>query len=486
MKDNKVMDQDRTYPRLMLTAGASGSGKTLITCGILQALKERGLDVASFKCGPDYIDPLFHTTVLGTRSRNLDTFFTGEETTRCLFEKNAAGADISVIEGVMGYYDGLGGISAEASAWDVARVTDTPAVLIVSCKGMSLSVIPYIKGFLEYRSDSRIRGVILNRISPMIYPRLAALIREQLRLEVFGYVPETDELRLESRHLGLVLPEEVDGIREKLSRFAQILEKTLDIDSLLRLARSAPAIRKAPTVPPVTAAPPVPAAPEGTAKPRIAVARDEAFCFLYEDNLELLEEFGAQLVFFSPLHDETLPEADGLLLCGGYPELYAEKLSANTTMLSRIREAVAVKKLPCMAECGGFMYLMQEMEDMEGRSWPMAGVLAGKAFRTKKLNRFGYITLTAHALPEDKAGQAGQDRQDGSGWDVGPVRGHEFHYFDTTDNGRAFYAEKPVTGRGWDCMHAGENLLAGFPHLYYYSNPGIARRFVEKCRKGAV
>ena len=227
-------------PRILLGAAASGSGKTMITCGILQALVNRGLKVSSFKCGPDYIDPMFHTTVIGTRSRNLDTFFTGENLTNYLFAKNAAGTDISVMEGVMGYYDGLGGISAEASAYDLARVTRTPAVLIVNTKGMSLSVLAQIKGFLEYRENSQIQGVILNQMSPMIYQEVRRLIEEQLPVKVYGYVPVIRDFVLESRHLGLVMPEEVEGLSRKVKGLAAVMEESLDMDELIRLAQTAP------------------------------------------------------------------------------------------------------------------------------------------------------------------------------------------------------------------------------------------------------
>ncbi|MBS6195033.1 MAG: cobyrinate a,c-diamide synthase, partial [Clostridiales bacterium] len=302
------MDNSKKTPRFLISAAASGSGKTLITCGILQALKNRGLRTASFKCGPDYIDPMFHSRVIGAKSRNLDTFFTDQDMARYLVEKNAEGCDISVIEGVMGYYDGLAGISHQASAYDVAVKTETPAVFIVNCKGMSVSILPYIKGFLEYQPDSMIRGVILNRISPMLYPRLKEMIESRLPVKVLGYVPEVKECVLESRHLGLVMPEEIGDLQEKVQEFAAVIEKTVDLDGILQLASDAPQwkMTKVPEIYHVKA--PV----------RIAVARDEAFCFFYEDNLELLRRMGAELAEFSPIHDKGLPEnIQGLLLNGG-------------------------------------------------------------------------------------------------------------------------------------------------------------------------
>ena len=333
--------------------------------------------------GPDYIDPMFHSRVIGTKSRNLDSFFAKEDTLRYLLEKNARDCEISVIEGVMGYYDGLAGISPKASAYDVARITKTPAVLIVNAKGMSLSAAAFVKGFVEYREDSQIRGVILNQISPMMYPRLKQIIEETLPVKVYGYVPVVKDCVLESRHLGLVMPEEIADLHDKLMKLAEILERSVDIDGLLELAEGA---EELPVQEPLTGY-------HTQRNVRIALAKDEAFCFFYQDNLELLEEMGAQLIPFSPIHDEKLPEnIDGMLFHGGYPELYAKALSENKKMLTSVREAVQAG-IPYMAECGGFMYLHQEMEDMEGHSWPMAGVIPGKSWRTPRLTRFGYITL---------------------------------------------------------------------------------------------
>ncbi|MBD8938909.1 MAG: cobyrinic acid a,c-diamide synthase, partial [Lachnospiraceae bacterium] len=205
-------------PRFMLAAPSSGSGKTMITCGILQILKNRGYRVSSFKCGPDYIDPMFHTKVLGTISRNLDTFFTGEEMTRFLFAKTAQQTDLSVIEGVMGYYDGLGGIRTKASSYDLARVTDTPVILIVNAKGMSLSILAQIKGFLDYQKDSKIKGVILNQTSEVMCEDLRPLIEENCKIPVLGYVPKVAECVIESRHLGLVTPAEMTDLQERIEK----------------------------------------------------------------------------------------------------------------------------------------------------------------------------------------------------------------------------------------------------------------------------
>lgn len=452
------MNKQRKVPRILLGAAASGSGKTLITCGLLQALKNRKLQVTSFKCGPDYIDPMFHSRVIGTKSRNLDSFFADEDTVRYLLEKNARDCEISVIEGVMGYYDGLAGISPKASAYDVAKITKTPAVLIVNAKGMSLSAAAFIKGFVEYQEDSQIRGVILNQVSSMMYPRLKQIIEEELSIKVYGYVPVVKDCMLESRHLGLVMPEEIVDLQQKLMELAEILEKSVDIDGLLELAEHAEEL-------PVQESP---VAYHTGRKIRIALAKDEAFCFFYQDNLELLEEMGAELVPFSPIHDKKLPEhIDGMLFHGGYPELYAKKLSENKEMLAAVCAAVQTG-IPYMAECGGFMYLHQEMEDMEGHSWPMAGVIHGKSWRTPRLTRFGYITL-----------------EDGTcfGEQVGAIRAHEFHYFDSDRCGEAYTAKKPLSSRSWKCIHSDGQGMSGFPHMYYYSNLRVPEQFLRACEE---
>lgn len=460
-------------PRFLLAAPKSGSGKTMITCGILAALRKRGLKVSSFKCGPDYIDPMFHSRILGAKSRNLDTFFTDEETTRYLLREGAKGTDISVVEGVMGYYDGLGGIDTRASAYDVAKVTDTPAVLIVDTKGMSISVLAEIKGFLSYRENSHIKGVILNRMSPMLYREMKAMVERELGVQAYGYVPKITELNLESRHLGLVLPDEVKELSEKFDKLAEILEECVDIDGLMELAKSAGPLEKCDSEVYKTICSKE-ADEVKKASPRIAVARDEAFCFIYEDNLGLLQKLGGELVFFSPLHDEKLPEnIDGLLLYGGYPELYAKELSANKTMRQSIREKVK-SGIPCMAECGGFMYLHTSMEDMDGKAHEMAGVIEGCAYRTEKLSRFGYIELTPN--------ESGAPDKLGSG--IGPLRAHEFHYFDSTSCGESFHAKKPLRKRSWDCIHANKSQILGFPHLYYYGNPALALQFLLAAARG--
>ena len=479
--EGAASQQSLYIPRFMVAAPSSGSGKTLITCGLLRLLKRENFRPAAFKCGPDYIDPMFHRQVLGIPSRNLDTFFSPADspvsgnTVRETMVRAVAGSKsgISVIEGVMGYFDGTGASGTEASSCDLARQTDTPVILAVSAKGMGRSIVPLLKGFAEYeRENGRIRGVILNRVTSGSFAAMKKWIEEDTSLKVVGYVPQDDSLRWESRHLGLIQPSETAGLQEQIDHLADVLTETVDLDALLEIARSAPPMDSCENVKQYASDP---------SSPRIAVARDEAFNFYYEDNLEMLQECGARLVFFSPVHDRELPGADGLLIGGGYPELYARDLSENEAMRESIR-ARAAEGMPVLAECGGFMYLQQAMElpgkkDASKETFPMCGVLPGTCRKTDKLVRFGYIELEKNDTDAGAAGYLQSGRC---------IRGHEFHYFDSTDNGEACTAWKPGRQRSWNCMVVRENIMAGFPHLYYRSDPAFAGMFVERCRQFAA
>ena len=439
-------------PRVLLAGTNSGCGKTTLTCALLQALVDRGLQVSSCKCGPDYIDPMFHSRIIGARSTNLDPFFFNPDTLRSLLVKNAGDSALTVIEGVMGYYDGIGAVDPRASSYEVAKITDSPVVLVVGVGGASLSVLAVIQGFLSLYPDNHIRGVILNRCSPMLYPPLAEEIRRRFgpAVEPLGYLPPMPECALESRHLGLITAAEVADLREKLSLLSRQAEKSLDLDGILRLAN---------TVKPITC---TQFALEPQAPVRIAVARDKAFCFYYEDSLDVLRDLGAELVDFSPLSDAGLPEdVHGLYLGGGYPELYTEALSANTAMRRSIRAALE-GGLPCIAECGGFMYLTEHIAGA-----PMVGFLPGGCTDRGRLVRFGYVELTARR--DNLLCRAGES-----------IRGHEFHHWDADDPGGSFTARRP-SGRGWDCAVATPTLYAGFPHFHFRANPAFADRFYQAC-----
>lgn len=471
----KPVIRKNQMPRLLFAALRSGSGKTLVTCGMIEILKKRGYGVVSFKCGPDYIDPMFHRQVLGIPSGNLDTFFTDEKTTRELFYEQAVSADISVIEGVMGYYDGLGGSSEQGSTYEVAKVTGTPVILIVDAKGASVSLAAQIKGMLTYREDSGICGVILNRVSAGYYGRLKEVIERECTVPVLGLVPELPSLQVPSRHLGLISPREMKEFESWIFQTASVLEEHVDVDELLRIARQCSGgsleedseknseknsdknrERKGSVT-------------EDTEKLRIAVARDEAFSFYYEENIRLLKKMGAQICYFSPIHDRELPgEIDGLILGGGYPERYAKELEAAEAMRTSIRTACE-KGLPCLAECGGFLYLQRELEDEQGRICKMAGLLPGRAYRREKLTRFGYVEAEIR-----RGGLLGEPGE--------CFRGHEFHYWDCTETGGDFLAEKPLGNQSYPCMVHRSRLAAGFPHFYYENHPHMIRSFLETCR----
>lgn len=462
--------------RVMIAAPKSGSGKTIVTCALLRALQDRGVSAASYKCGPDYIDPLFHKTVIGVPSKNLDTFFSDEEQTKKLFLKNREENDFAVLEGVMGLYDGLGGVRREGSSYHLACVTKTPIVLVADVRGMGRSILPFLAGFLNYDTERLVRGVLLNRISAGFYETIKPLIEEELQLPVVGYLPEKEEYRMESRHLGLVLPDEVSGIREKLRAASEELRKTVSVDAIVHIAENAEALEEATgtcrirTRSTETSAQPVNGTdffPDDTVT--IAVAKDEAFCFYYEDNLSLLEKYGSKIQYFSPLNDECLPaECHALLFGGGYPELYAKRLSENEKMRKAIKEA-SRQGMPIVAECGGFLYLHESLTDREGNVYPMAGVIAADCYDTGKSVRFGYIELREKQhffLPKNTR-----------------IKGHEFHYFDSTENGQDAVAEKPVTGSNYSSVIIDETHWMGFPHLYYPSNSAFAKSLVEKAKK---
>ncbi|MBS5299833.1 MAG: cobyrinate a,c-diamide synthase [Clostridiaceae bacterium] len=467
---NERAQKDADFPRILVAAPGSGSGKTLLTTGLLTLFQNRGIRCRSFKCGPDYIDPMFHKYVLGIDSCNLDSFFLPQEELRALFQKRAADAELSILEGVMGYYDGIGGNSTAASTYEVAKITDTPVILVLDGKGSSLSLAAQVKGFLDYRKDSHICGVILNKTNKMVGERLRPEI-EKLGVRYLGAVPVCETMDIKSRHLGLTMPQEQSELRGHLNAFAKQLEEYLDVDGILELAGCSR--EKLPEAGKTEQSNQTDLNQEETKQDeirpidsesepptrRMAVAMDKAFCFYYQENLDFLRQHGWELIPFSPLHDAALPEqVHAILLGGGYPELYAKELSANEPMLASIRNAHA-EGIKILAECGGFLYLQEHLEDETGTSWPVAGLIHADGFRTEKLGRFGYISLM----------QNGAVR----------IKGHEFHYWDSTAPGSAFRAEKPQSNRGWDCMYWTDSLLAGFPHLYYLSGPDLILSFLS-------
>ena len=431
--------------RLMIAAMSSGSGKTVLTCGLLAALTKRGLECEAFKSGPDYIDPMFHTRVLGIPSRNLDRFLQGFGGVRRTLASQTR--PFALVEAAMGFYDGVSG-TTDASAWELARTQNIPVILAVRPGGASLTLAAQIRGVTEFRRPSPVAGVILTACRPALYGHLRPVLERETGLPVLGYLPPMPEAELESRHLGLMTAGEVTDFRERFSAIAAQLEKTVDIGRLIALAGDA--------------------GPESAPAPRaarscvIAVARDEAFCFYYRDSLDALERAGAQLRFFSPLRDAELPPCGGLYLGGGYPELYAAELEKNAGMRESIARAVK-GGLPTLAECGGFLYLQRSLEDRDGRKHAAAGVFPGEGFRTERLQRFGYARLKPET--DSLLFRAGE---------TVPV--HEFHYWDCTENGQDLAVEKP-DGKTWRCGYVSPTLYAAFPHLHLGGELPLAERF---------
>lgn len=444
-------------PRFMISAPGSGSGKTTIVCALLKALMNRGHRVAAFKSGPDYIDPMFHSKVIGAKSRNLDVFMLGKEIIPYLVARNSGEADIAVFEGAMGFYDGMGK-TVEASAYDLAVTCDTPVVLVVNGKGAALSIAATIKGFKEFRKDSHIVGAIINNVNPMSYMFYKDAIEQETGVKLLGYFPIMKDCGFESRHLGLITAEEIGDLQEIVERLAEQAAKSIDLEGLMEVANAAcPLNYKEQKIEPV-------------GKVKLAIAQDKAFCFYYQDALDLLCDLGAELIPFSPVNDSHLPDCDGLILGGGYPELYAQQLATNTSMLNDIRTALG-KGLPCFAECGGFMYLLERYVDGD-QTYKWVGAVKGESAMTSRLTRFGYVNLTAN-MDNILCSKGGK------------INAHEFHYSDSTNNGSGFSICK-ASGKGqWEGAHTTDTLYAGYPHMHLWGNTDFARSFVEHCKEFA-
>ena len=454
-------------PRVMFAAMRSGSGKTTVTCGVLAALKKQNIKVQAYKCGPDYIDPMFHRTVLGIDTGNLDTFFADADAIGHILVRDLRDAEMCVMEGVRGYYDGVGGTTTMASSYELSKVTKTPVVLIVDAKGASVTLAAIIRGIMEYKKDSRIAGVILNRVSPMFYSRLKQVIETECGIPVLGYLPEDAVFAVPSRHLGLLQPDEMQKQRDWVETVAEAVMKTIDINGIFEIAAQAETLQIQKPVDVRQETVDMQDEPAGISCERaeesencefpagycIGVARDAAFSFYYRENLLMLEDMGAELVYFSPLADAHVPKVDALIFGGGYPELYAKQLYENQSMRTSVWQALE-SGMPCHAECGGFLYLGKSLADAEGNVYEMVGFLDGAGFRTERLQRFGYVELAP---------------QETDAFAVNTIlRGHEFHYWDSTDCGDACLAWKPLSKqKTYPCMVKKKGTLAGFPHLYY-------------------
>ncbi|MCR5619941.1 MAG: cobyrinate a,c-diamide synthase [Lachnospiraceae bacterium] len=450
--------------RLMIAGMTSGSGKTTLTCAFLRCLQKKGLDLKSYKCGPDYIDPMFHKKAFGIESRNLDIFFMGEERLRASIAK--ARDSYAVIEGVMGIYDGNDVSSVAGSCYEIASVTSTPIVLVVNAGKVGRTIISMIRGVIGDDEGKLIKGIILNNITGKFYGMLAPELEKALSVsrpdvKLLGFFPKTKGIDFESRHLGLKLPDESAETEKKIETASEVFEENADIDAMIGIMRSADEL----IIPKASVAD---AAPDDGLT--LAVAYDDAFCFYYRDNLDMFEERGVKIKYFSPLYDSAVPEdADGLLLGGGYPELYLEKLSQNRSMLSSIK-ALIDRRIPSLAECGGFMYLGRSIEDDKGNVYETVGAYEGKCRFSGKLVRFGYMQII----------EAPEDLLCGS---MKGLKGHEFHYYDSDMNGEACIAGKPFRDITWKCIVSDKNGIWGFPHFYYGSDPAFVDSFVRKMKE---
>lgn len=448
-----------TTPRLVIAAPQSGSGKTTVSIGLMAGLT-RTLCVQAFKCGPDYIDPAYHMLATGRPSRNLDTWLMSHDAVKQIWGRACGDADIAIIEGVMGLYDGYDALTERGSTAEIAKLLKTPVILVIDVSKMARSVAAIALGCQQYDSDLNICGVICNNVASDTHARWVREAIEAINIPVLGCIPRTSTIALPERHLGLYTAHEHDNQADLIQQIADVITQYVDLDRLLEIAKSAPIIGVD-----------IPQQQDNkTERARIAIARDLAFNFYYEDNVELLIQSGAEVVFFSPLDDEQLPEnINGLYIGGGYPELYAEQLSQNIGVLSEIRELIG-QGLPTYAECGGLMLLTEAFVDEDGQAYPLVGAIAGQTQMNKKLT-MGYRELVAQR--DTLLLHQGET-----------MRGHEFHYsIWTTEHTSPAYKiapryQKTHTLEGY----TQDNLLASYIHLHFASQPIVAERFVKACQ----
>jgi cobyrinic acid a,c-diamide synthase len=460
-----------TAPLLIIAGTHSGVGKTTIALALMAALRRRGLTVQPFKVGPDFIDPGHHTAVCGRVSRNLDTWILLESTVKEYFWRAASGADVAVIEGVMGLFDGRGPDDPRGSTADIARLLGVPVILVVDASAVTGSIAAIVKGFSEFSSKIRVVGVICNRVAGRRhYEYLEPAIRRFTKVKPLGWLPRRPEWEIPERHLGLMTATDLAAEQARWENLGKALEKTVDVDQLLELALCETAKRgngEGAKEEPMVAASPIRPVAVSPSRRRVAVADDAAICFYYPENLELLEQSGGKIVRFSPLADAALPEGTELIyLGGGYPELHAQMLAENESMRRSIqrfhREGGTI-----YAECGGLMYCCRELLDVSGKAFPMLDLLPARTVMQSRLAKLGYVTLrTKQKTP---LGPPGTE-----------ARGHEFHYSQLEPMGKLSYAADLERGneRRGDGLVAG-NLLAGYAHLHFGSNPRIAEFLVN-------
>nr|WP_263327889.1 cobyrinate a,c-diamide synthase [Neobacillus sp. Marseille-Q6967] len=447
--------------RLVIAGTGSGVGKTTLTIGLMSALRKKGYTVQGFKCGPDYIDPTYHTAVTGRISRNLDSWMLNHEMVKEIVIRGSQGADISIIEGVMGFFDGKNPMNNSGSTAEISLITESPVVLVVNCASMARSAAAIVKGFQEFLKEANIVGVIANRVgSEGHFKIVQTAIEQECGIPVLGFLKRDEELTIPERHLGLIPSVERGELDPFFNQLGDLVLETIDVDSLYELAKALPLKVKESQF-----------KRREKAAVRIAVARDAAFNFYYQENLEMLEAAGAELVEFSPLKGETLPEqADGLYIGGGFPEEFAQELAENKEVKNSIQSAIE-KGLPTLAECGGFMYLTESLETTDEKNYEMVGIIPGKVKMQTKLAALGYREITSE---EGNFLLEGDLR----------ARGHEFHYstFLPTIEFQPAYQTKGMRGYKQEGYRKG-SLIAGYTHFHFGSCPGLVENWIKKCKE---
>ena len=449
-------------PRLVIAGTHSGAGKTTVTLAILAALQQRGRQVQAFKAGPDFIDPGHHSMVTGRSSRNLDGWMLGEAVNRDIFMRAAAGADLSIVEGMMGLFDGSSPLNEIGSTAELAKQLDAPVLLVIDGSAMARSAAAMVSGYAKFDPAVRVVGVLFNRVSSEGHYRLLKeAVEQETDVVAVGYLRPDPAVTIAERHLGLstAMERRTDELYSQLAKAAVEMIDLDRIEALARMCKELPAPASQPVI-----------RNQGRTV-RIGVAQDQAFCFYYHDNLELLEAEGAELVTFSPMNDQVLPDVDMLYLGGGYPELHGKALADNVSMRTAIRQ-FAERGGTIYAECGGMMYLTQAIRDFAGTSHEMVGLFPAEAVMQKSSMTLGYRTISCsrHCI----LGEAGMT-----------ARGHEFHYSTLISKGSLDYAcglrDAQGDSKGSDGLVMG-NTLALYTHIHFASQPQLAGALVASAR----
>jgi cobyrinic acid a,c-diamide synthase len=452
------------HPRLVIAGTHSGVGKTTVTLALLSAFKQRGRHIQAFKAGPDFIDPGHHTLVTGRPSRTLDGWMLGEILNRQIFARAAADADLSIIEGMMGLFDGSSPINDIGSTAELAKQLQAPVLLVIDASAMARSVAAMASGYAKFDPTLRVRGVLFNRVAGEGHYRLLKdAVESETDLIVTGYLKPDPTITISDRHLGLTTAMEQKAI-DFYDRLGKAAMDTVDVDVVERLATSAEEM---------TPIPPAHLSGNREERPvRVGIAHDPAFCFYYQENLELLEGEGAELVEFSPMNDRALPNVDMLYFGGGYPEVYAARLSSNVAMRQAVRSFAECGGV-VYAECGGMMYLTQAIWDDNGRSHEMVGLFSGQAVMEKSSMTLGYRTI--ECVRPCILGTPGLT-----------VRGHEFHYSALWPTGSLHYACELRDAQGQSRGHDGlsmKNVFALYAHLHFASQPQVAKELLAAARR---